>query len=218
MRKRVLGGVVAALLLAFDPAAAVPPYTPLGSMRSRGAVQVNGVPAPSGMNVYAGNRVVTARGAVAVLLLARGGRLALGSSTSTLFTNLPKGLLVKLNRGVVDVVSETQAPVLVQVGGVTIHAQNRDSAFEVVATGRTLRVVAQRGSVLAEAANQTVLIEEGKTMKTSVAPAAEGSGSRMRTVMILTGAAGAAGLAAAIHATSGSSNQTCVSPSQLSCP
>ena len=218
MRKRALGGVVAALLLVFDPAVAVPPASLLGSMSSRGVVQVNGVPAPSGMNVYAGNRIVTARGAVAVVMLARGGKLALGSSTSTLFTNLPKGLLVKLDRGIVDVVSETQAPVLVQVGGVTIHARNRDGAFEVVATGRTLRVVAQRGSVLAEAANQTVLIDEGKTMKTSLAPAAEGSRRDLGTVVIVAGATAAAGLGIAIHSLSASSKQTCVSSSQLSCP
>ncbi len=218
MRRRTLAGVIGSLLLAFGPAAAVPPASPLGSMSSRGAVEVNGVPAPNGMNVYAGNRIVTARGAVAVVMLARGGKLALGSATSALLTGLPEELLVKLDRGVVDAVSEAKAPVVVEVGGVTIRARDRDGAFEVVAKGRSLRVVARRGPVLAEAANQTVSIAEGKTMKTSVAPAAEGSGGDMKTIVIVAGAAGAIGLGAAVDSLSGSSKQTCVSPSQLSCP
>jgi hypothetical protein len=218
MRRRMLAGFVASLLLAFDPALAAPPASVLGTVNGRGSVEVNGVRAPNGMDVYAGNRIVTARGAVAVVMLARGGKLALGGATSALLTSVPDGLLVKLDRGVLDAVSEARVPLLVEVGGVTIRARNRDGAFEVVAKGRSLRVVARRGPVVAEAANQTVSIAQGKTMKTSVAPAAERSGSDMKTIVIVAGAAGAIGLGAAVNSLSGSSKQTCVSPSQLSCP
>ena len=218
MPKRAIIAVLGSLLLALAPALAVPPAPIVGSVSGRGGVQVNGVPAPNGMNVYAGNRIVTARGAVAVVLLARGGKIALGSSTSALFTNHSGGLLVKLDRGVVDAVSEANTVVRVQAGAVTIRARDGSGAFEVDFSGRSLRVVARRGPVLAEAANQTVTIAEGKTMKTSVARAAEGAAGGMGTVMIVAGAAGAAGLAAAIHSLSQSSKQTCASPSQLSCP
>ncbi|MDE3136089.1 MAG: hypothetical protein KGL59_05925 [Acidobacteriota bacterium] len=218
MRVKVLGGVIGSLLLAFHPALAGPPATPLGSMRSQGAVEVNGVAALNGMNVYAGNRIVTSRGAVAVVMLAAGDKLALGSTTSVSLASVPQGLLVKLDRGDVGVVSEAKTPLLVQVGGVTIRAGNRAGAFEVIVKGRSLRVVAQHGPVMAEAANQTVRIDEGKTLKTRLDPVAEGTGRGMRTIVIVAGVAGAAGLAAAISSLSGSSKQTCVSPSQLSCP
>lgn len=218
MRRRFLASFIGSLLLVLDPAIAAPPASLLGTMNSRGAVEVNGVRAPNGLNVYAGNRIVTGRGAIAIVMLARGGKLALGSSTSASLVRIPNGLVVKLDRGVVDAVSEEKVPVLVKVEGVTIRARNRDGAFEVIANGRSLRVVARRGTVLAEAGNRTVRIDAGKTMKTSVAPAAGGSRGEMRTILIVAGAAGTAGLAAAVSSLSQSSKQTCVSPSQLSCP
>jgi hypothetical protein len=218
MRGRILAGVVGSLLLAFDPALGVPATTPLGALSSQGTVEVNGVPAPNGLNVYVGNRIVTAPGAVAVVMLARGGKLALGGATSASLTSLEEALVVKLDRGVVDAVSEMKAPVLVQVGRVTIRAGNGNGAFEVVVSGRSLRVIARRGPVLAEDANRTVLINAGKTMKTSVAPATATSGGGMGTVMIVAGATAAAGLGVAIHSLSGTSAKNCVSPSRLACP
>jgi hypothetical protein len=218
MRWRVLANVIGALLLAFNPALAAPPGSPLGTITSRGAVEVNGVPVPKRMNVYAGNRIVTARGAVAVVQLAGGGELVMGGETSASFTSLSDGLVVKLDSGVVDAVSDSKVPVLVKVRGVTIRAGKRDGTFEVSINGRSLRVVARRGPAVAETANQTVRIDDGKTMKTRLARAAEGSGRDMRAIVIAAGAAGAAGLATAITSLSGSSNQTCVSPSTLSCP
>jgi ferric-dicitrate binding protein FerR (iron transport regulator) len=218
MRRRVLAGVIGSLLLAFDPGIAAPPASLLGTVNSRGAVEVNGVRAPNGMNVYAGNRIITGRVAVAIVMLAGGGKLVLGGSTSASLTSMSEGLLVKLDRGVVDAVSEEKVPVLVEVEGVTIRARNRDGVFEVAANGRSLRVVARRGAVLAEAANQSARVDAGKTMKTTVAPATEGSRGEMKTILIVAGAAGAAGLAATVSSLSGSSKQTCVSPSQLSCP
>jgi ferric-dicitrate binding protein FerR (iron transport regulator) len=209
--------MLGSLLLAFDPALAAPSSSVVGAISSRGGVQVNGVTAPNGTIVYAGNRIVTAPGAVAIVMLARGGKVALGGSTSASLTVGSGKLLVKLDSGVVDAVSEAKTPVLVEADGITVRARNRSGAFEVAVTGRSLRVFARRGPVVAEGANRTVRIGAGKTMKTSVAHAAKGAGSRMGTVLIVAGAAGAAGLAAAIHGSSGSS-KTCVSPSQLSCP
>lgn len=218
MRKRTLMAVFGSLLLALDPALAVPPASILGSINSRGDVRVNGVRAPSGTIVYAGNRIVTAPGAVAVVVLASGGKLALGSSTKASLQNNSGKLLVKLDHGVVDAVSKAKAPVVVEAGGVMVRTRNRSGAFEVSVRGRSLRVIARRGPAVAQAANRTVDIGAGKTMKTHVARASRSARGHMGTVVIVAGAAGAAGLAAAIRGLSGASKQTCASPSQLSCP
>lgn len=218
MRKRAIVAVVGSLLLALEPAFAVPARSIVGTVSSHGGVKLNGVSAPSGTLVYTGNRIVTAPGAVAVVMLASGGKLALGGSTSASLTVDSGKLLVKLDDGVVDAASEAKAPVLVEVHGVTVRSRNRSGAFEVAVRGRSLRVVARRGPVVAEAANRTVKIDAGKTMKTRVGRAPDSGRGRMGTVLIVAGAAGAAGLAAAINGLSGSSKQTCVSPSKLSCP
>ena len=221
MGRRILMGMLSVVPLTFAPAAPGGAAAIIGAVNGRGTVQVNGVPAPNGTNIYAGNRIATGPGAVAIVALARGGKLAFGGSTSALmiFESARGRLLVKLEGGVVDAVSEAGAPVEVEAGGVRIRAKGGSGAFEVAMAGRSLRVLARRGTVLAAAAKRTLQIAQGKTLKATLArpwPAA-GAG-HLTAVMIVAGAAGAVGLAAAVHSLSGSSQQSCVSPSQMSCP
>lgn len=218
MRRRALVAVMGSLLFAVAPVLAVPPAVLVGSMSSRGVVRVNGITAPNGTNVYAGSRVVTGAGAVALVALTEGGKLALASSTSARILEHAGGLEVQLERGEVDAVSAAKTPVQVEAGGVTIHTRKKRGAFEVSLRGSSLRVVARRGPVDVATANRTVRIAEGKTLTARLTPPKKGRARKMDSLLILAGAAGAAGLALTERTLSGSSKQTCVSPNQLSCP
>lgn len=219
MRKSGLAATILSLLLAFQPAFATPPPSPVATVSGRGPIRVNGMLVPPGTSVYAGSRIDTGPGAVAFVVLPHGSKLVLGASTSARLVAGKKDFPVKLEKGTLGAVSEAGAPVLVETRGVTIRTKNAEGTYEVAVKKNSVEVLARSGAAVAEEANRTVDIPEGKMMKATLASSRAGtSKGHLETVLVVAGAGAAAGLAAAIRTLSGSHSQNCASPSQLGCP
>lgn len=162
--------ILSSLLMAFPPAGATAPVAPVGRMTSTGSVWVNGLAAPAGTNVYAGNEISTGSQAAVEVALARGGKLVLGGSTIARVSVAGQGFSVALDRGVVGVVSESRAPVVLDAYGVTIRTKEPAGAFQVALAGRSLLVLARQGGALVEAVNRTVEVAPGRLLQAGVVP------------------------------------------------
>ncbi len=208
--------LVCALLVAFPSALAAPPAVAIGRVSGRGPILLNGVSAPAGANIYAGNRIATGRRAAIYVALARGGKLVFGGSTIARISENTTGISVTLNRGVVGVVSEPHAPVLVDAHGVTIRTKQRAGAYQVALNGNSLRILTRTGGALVEAANRTVALAPGKLMKASLAPKTPSSKKKKALIAVITGVAVvSAGVGIALSYPT----ETCksVSPSGFTC-
>ena len=208
--------LICSLLIAFQFALAAPPAAPIGRVSGRGPVLLNGVPAPAGSNVYAGNRIATGRRAAVYVALARGGKLVFGGSTIARVVENASGFSVALDRGVVGAVSDSSAPVLIEARGVTVRTKDPAGAYQVSLSGNTLRVLARNGGAIVDAANRTVELAPGKLMNASVDPKTDLSNKKKVFVGVLTGVAV---VSAAVGIALSYPTKTCktVSPSGFSC-
>ena len=162
--------LVCSLLMALQPALGTPPAGAIGRVSGRGPVLLNGVAAPVGANVYAGNRIATGRRAAAYVVLAQGGELVLGGSTVARITQNARGFSVNLDHGVVGAVSDSRVPVIIKARGVTIRSKQTSGAYQVALNGRMLRVLARQRGTLVEASNRTVEVAPGKLMEANAVP------------------------------------------------
>lgn len=208
--------LICASFLVFQPAFGAPGASPIGTVSSRGLIRVNGVPAPAGTEVYAGNLIVTSQGASGYIRLAHGGKIVLGASTVARVTHGTTGFAVLLDHGVVGAVSDASSPIIVEAGGVTVLPRRSSGAYEVELLGTKIRVLSRRGVTMAEAANQTVEVGEGKLMKAAVAFPQPPSHKHKVLAVVLTGVAIAGvGIGVAL-AYPGKTCQS-VSPSAFTC-
>ena len=211
-----LMSLLCSLLMAIQPALGAPVSAPIGRVNGKGPIELNGVTAPAGADVYLGNRIATGPKASGNVTLAEGGKLVVGSSTSAEITKNSRGFLVRLDRGVVGAVSENRSPIVVSAGGVTIRPRLASGAYEVELNGNKLEVLARRGGALVEAANRTVAVAPGKLLKANLAPKTPSSKKKKALIAAITGVAVVgAGVGIALAYPS----ETCqtVSPSGFTC-
>ncbi len=168
--ERVIPCILCSLVMAFQPALAGVPAAPLGRMSSTGSVWLDGVAAPAGTNVYPGSLISTGSRAAVYVALARGGKLVLGGSTIARVSATGNAFFVALDRGVIGVLSESHAPVVIHAYGITIRTKEPEGAYQVALAGNSLRVLARQGGALVEAPNRTVELAPGKLMEANVAP------------------------------------------------
>ncbi|HEV2386523.1 MAG TPA: hypothetical protein VGS20_04635 [Candidatus Acidoferrales bacterium] len=213
---KVFLALVCSLLLAFQPVWGAPAPAPIGRVSGPGPVELNGIAAPTGTIVYAGNRVTTGAQAIGYVSLARGGRLVIGRSTSARIDQDGKGFTVQLDRGVVGAVSEASGPIVVMAGGVTIRPKQASGVYEVALNGNALKVLANHGSMMAEGASRTVEVPEGKVMDASVSPP-QGQSFTGTGDIVLISLLAAAGLGIGLGVALSGQGKTCASSSQLNC-
>lgn len=206
--------MICSVLMAFQPVFAAPSASVMGTVSGRGQIELNGIAVPAGTIVYSGNRIETSPRGIGYMTVAQGGRLVFGRSTSAQVADSAGSFLVRLDRGVMGAVSEPKAPIVVAAGGITIRAKQATGAFEVSLNGTSLRVLARHGSALAEAANRTVEIPEGKVMDATTAPGQSFTG---KGKLLLGGLIGATVLGIGLGVGLSGQGNNCVSPSQLSC-
>lgn len=171
--------LVMAVLMAWQPIWGAPLPAVIGTVSGPGSIQLNGIAAPAGTLVYAGNQVETGPGSIGYITFAQGGKLVLDGSSSAQLSEGPHGVSVKLNHGVVAVLSETKSPIVVMAKGVTIRTKQPSGTFEVGLKGRTLKVFSKIGAVLARAANHSVEIDQAFLMTATLyaLPSVTGQGA-----------------------------------------
>jgi ferric-dicitrate binding protein FerR (iron transport regulator) len=205
--------LICGMLLACQSALGAPPAAAIGAVIGSG-VRVDGAPAPSGMALYNGDRIVTSSADAASIHLTGGGELALGTSTAARVSAADKWLILRLDRGKVGVDAGADTPIAVIASGVTVAPEQRGASYEVGLRGGALEVSALRGTVRVKGADRTVEVREGDLMKASVrlgqSPQHRG---RILAVALIAAAGAGAGVGLAV-----APGPTCVSSSQLNCP
>jgi hypothetical protein len=168
--RRIAMVLFGSVLFALQPVWCAPLRPAIGRVSGPGPVQLNGIAAPVGTNVYAGNRITTAPGAIGYVSLAQGGKLVLGGETSARIRQSGEGFSVQLESGALGAVSEAGAPIVVTAGGVTVRAKRSAGSFEVELNGKTLSVFARSGPAQVESANRIVEIGEDNFMRATLNP------------------------------------------------
>lgn len=205
--------LVCSFLMVCQPVWGAPPPVPIGRVSGGGPVQLNGIAAPTGTIVYAGNRIETGAAGVSYIALSHGGRLVIGASSSALITKNPKSISVKLDRGVLGAVSEAKTPIVVTAAGVIVRTKQAKGVYEVALEGTSLKVLADHGTAIAEAPSRTVEVPQGKEMDAAVK---QGSALTAGQQLALAGliAAGITGIGLGV-ALGTENNKTCVSAGQV---
>jgi len=213
--ERGLMVLICSLLMAFEPAFGSPNRA-IGTVTGNGEARLNGSVVPNGTVLYTGDRIVTTSGGAASIHLTRGDVLALGSSTAAQVKATDKGFTVLLDSGRVAAAAGKDAPIVVESHGVTIVPKQTNGSYEVALNGSELEVLTHRGTTLAEAANRTVEVPEGRLMRATVdqGPTPAGKKSKLILVVLIAAGVAAAGLGVALEAPS----RRCVSATGLSCP
>lgn len=218
MRGESLTAVLAALLLIYQPLPGLSISPAIGRLDSKGTVRVNGVAAPTGTTVHAGNQIDTGPGGIAAVMLSDGGQLVLGSSTSAV-VSVGHGFLIRLAKGALGAVTPPKVPFIVEIRGITVRPKNREGTYTVVVERDTLSISAIQGDALVQGPEKIVDVRPGTTLKATLAPATEGKKrNHLKALLILSGVGAAAAIALATRNLSGAHTRTCVSPSQLNCP
>lgn len=174
---RQLLAVSACLLLTYQPVAWSATPVAVGQISTNGAAEINGVDAVTGGTVFSGDRIITPRGATASLSLAGGSQLILVGSSSVQVNNAGSQLSAALEHGKLAILSPARAPVVVEAGGIRIVPRKDGSLYAVELTGNSLNVTARRGIVDVEAANRTIALKEGKTLRATLGPPQEPEGA-----------------------------------------
>lgn len=211
--------LVCSLLLVYAPLVEAANSRGMGMLTTAGTTQVNGVVAPTGTTIFAGDRVINAEGANAAVSISGGSRLILIASGSLQMSEADGHPTARLEKGSLAVLNHAAAPVAVEAAGTRITGAANDSVYAVTVDGNDLRVVASKGNAEVEGAGRTVEVPEGKTLvakmmapdppgpqetpQTGAPPAASGGGAgrflNFKNVLLMVTAAGAlAGLAIAV--------------------
>lgn len=216
MSEKGFGVLICCLLLIFQPAFGASPAA-IGTVDGNGQAQVNGAAVPNGAVLYAGDEVATTSRGTAFVYLAKGDRLALGSSTVAHVRPDGKGFTVSLHQGRIAAITQKGMPIVVHANGITIEPKLASGSYEVALNGNVLEVLSRRGTTLAEAANRTAEVGEGKLLKADVAqgPAPAGK-SKKQMVLVALIAAGVVG--AGLGVALAEPTRKCVSQSGLTCP
>jgi hypothetical protein len=203
MKRKLILATLCSLLLVYAPVAGAGRPTALGKLDSKGPTEVNGAATSTETTVFPDDRITTQREASASLSLASGSQLTLAASSSLQMKDTGGQSAAKLERGGVAVLSRASAPVVVEAGGVRVHASNGGGVFAVILDGNNLKVLASKGAAKVEAANRTVEVGEGKMLEAAMAPqqpVGEGALSEMGTfeLVLLSASAAAAFVALGI--------------------
>lgn len=235
MTNRTLVAVLCSLLLVYTPIAAPAAGTTsmLGQVMVKGTVKVNGMVTPSGTTVFSGDQVQTGTDTIAELVLAGGSKVLLPKSSAVALNNEAAQVIVNLQEGSLAVLSRTNAPAFVDANDARIMpAANTAVVLEVEVLGRSLKVLARRGSAIVETADKTLTVEEGKELDATMAPPSPqgpagprtaGRGKLETYVFITAVAAGLTGLVLGLVAIFRANPADCtvVSPSgpgSITCP
>ncbi len=213
-----------ALLLVYAPVAPAGSPAVVGKLSTKGTAEVNGAPVPAETTVFAGDRISTQKDTALGLTLPGGNQVFLPALSAARVQRDGHRVTVSLERGALAVVSRAAEPVVIEANGVRIQtAGSTAGAYEVAIHGRSLKVMARKGTAVVTAADRTVEVKEGTTLEATVAQGSTGPGglSPLWTVVLVTSAlAGFTGLALGVQAVTRPQPQSCVVVSQnrISCP
>jgi len=226
--------ILCSVLLVFAPVAESANSRAIARLSATGTAQVNGVVAPAGTSIFAGDRIVNADDSNTALSLTGGSRLILtgaGTLDLELSSSQPGA---KLDMGRLAVLTRASAPITVEAAGTRITGGGGDAVYAVSVDGNNLQVTASMGRAEVEGAGRTVEVPEGKTLMAKMMPpeprdpqgsaSPGGSGGvsglfTFKNIMIIAVVAGAAtAVALAIRDLTKSCNgSTTVSPSTVPC-
>jgi hypothetical protein len=212
-----ISSLIPCLLIAFSSVLASPPPETIGRMNTRGMVSLNGIAAPDGSIVYAGNQISTDRSAAAYVSFAHGGKLVLGGSTIARVSEIGMDYTVMLDQGLIGAVSTSRAPIVIETHGVTIHGNPSGAAYQVEIEGKALRVLSRQGEIFVEDSNRTIEVDAGKVLEANVTPRISHSQKKKVLLAVLNGVA-VAGTVAGFGLVVPSKSCETVSPSGLTCP
>ena len=214
------------LLMVYLPVA--PPATSavVGQMNTRGTAEINGITAPADTTVFAGDRIATRAQTTAVLTLSGGDQVFLPASSTASVERHENRVTLSLERGALAVLNKGRAPVVVAASGARIQpAANATAIYEVAVHGKTLEVIARRGTALVETAGRSVEVKEGTELEANMAPPQAGGPGVLSSfetwTIIAAAAAGVTGLVLGVAAITRTQPQDCtVSPasSKIICP
>lgn len=220
MGRKALLAVGLSLLLVYVPVAPAASPAIVGQMSAKGAAEVNGVPVPADRTVFAGDRIATRENTAVAVSLSGGDQIFLPQLTTAQVNRTASRVTVSLERGALAVVNRSSEAVVVEANGVRIQpAGHRGGIYEVAVNGNIVQVLARKGTALVEAANRNVEVKEGTTMNATVAPGSPkpqpaGGLSTLAVVSIVVStAAGIAGLALGVVAATRSNPEDCVAVS-----
>lgn len=174
----------------------------VGTIQTRGNVQVNGTVIPGGGTLFAGDRIVTGKDTAASLALAGHDQVFLPEQTAAAVRQEGQRVRVVLEQGAVAVVSRSPQPVEVQAAGVRISASAGAGMYEVAVRDHALEVLGRHGVTLVTAANRTVEVPEGMKLEATIAgPApADGLSTFDKVVLVTAVGLGIAGFALGLAA------------------
>jgi len=203
----------------------------LGQMSVKGEASINGAAASSGATLFGGDRVATAKDAIAELLLHGGNRVLMPEASSVVLVNDSARMTVNLTGGGLALLSKSDSPAFIDADGARIKPAAGSSVVEVAVRGDSLKVLVHRGSATVETADKTLKVEEGKELDATMAPEQREPGppgthaaarGRLETYVFITAvAAGVTGLILGAIAFSRPNAANCkaISPSgTIQCP
>ena len=156
-----------------DPAAAI------GVVRSAtGTARINGLPLPSGTNVYHGDQLTTEQGTI-LLYIGTEERIHLAPNSLARLTKDGESNVLSLERGTVTVRTVGGTRTTIEKYGVEIRG--RDDSLVVIQVAllnpRVARISAIRGSLEVEVAEKSTVVEPGHTAMITVDSSQEPKGS-----------------------------------------
>jgi hypothetical protein len=176
----------AAAVFSYQPVAWTAAPGALGEISVKGSAEVNGVSSISGRTIFSGDRIVTGEHSTASVTSREGARLLVVESSEVRIKQASTLWTAMLDHGGVAAVSPGRSALVVEVRGMRIVPGHTGSVYAVQLEGSQLKVLAQSGAVIVEAANRTVAVPEGKTLDATVAPSQAGGAAPAGASSVLT--------------------------------
>jgi ferric-dicitrate binding protein FerR (iron transport regulator) len=202
-----LVAICAAMLLVYQPVAWAASPASIGQIATKGSAEINGANAVTGATVFSGDKIVSHRNSTAALALTGGGRLVLTGAGAMEVKRDGEHITATLAKGKLGFLSQAKSPVAVDAGGTRTTPGKTGGVYVVALDGNNLEVSAYKGVAKVEAANRTLEVPEGKTLRATLEPgqgppsSAGFSSVATWTIIALVAAAGA--IAAGVVASSG---------------
>jgi hypothetical protein len=199
--KGYLAVIVSLLLLQASITPAGAPAV-VGTIKTKGNVQVNGMVVPGEGTLYAGDRIVTGKDTAASVALAGRDQVFVPEHTAAAIRPEGQRVRVVLEQGAVTVVSRAPQPVEVQAAGMRISASAGPALYEVAVHGNALQVLSRRGVTLVTAANRTIEVPEGMKLEATAAgpEPVDGLSAFDKVVLVTAAGIGIAGFAVGLAA------------------
>lgn len=152
----------------------------VGKVVPRDSAQLNETRIEVETTLYAGDRVSTTEGSLALIELPRGSQIYVGPNSAVLVEPDKEGeeVVADLNQGTLVARSRPGSPVSVWAANLWMHPSSSEAVYQVELVDQGAIVAARRGAVRVEGANRAVSVPAGESLRFEVAPAAAEQGNK----------------------------------------